>query len=103
MGHGTIVGEKIDGLGNAFGGRGRYVYAVAAIVLRGCANVPDVDAVTFPGAADSRGFMDKDLSARWCNGRAIEIVDAIEMGFGGKTRVDVERPKQIGCGSCLGN
>ena len=72
--------KKIDGLGDAFGGRGRYVDAVAAIVLRGCANVPAVDAVTDPGAADRRVLMEKDLSAGWCKGRAIEIIDTVEMG-----------------------
>ena len=65
MGHGTIVGEKIDGLGNAFGGRGQYVDAVAAIVLWGCLDVPAVDAVAGPGAADGQGFMNKDSSAGW--------------------------------------
>ena len=58
LGHGAIVWGKFNGLGNAFGGRGRYVDAVAAIVLGGCADVPAVDAVTGPGAADGQGFMD---------------------------------------------
>ena len=52
------MGEKCNGLGNEFGGRGRYVDTVAAIVLRGYANVPAVEAVTGPGAADGWGFMD---------------------------------------------
>ena len=58
MGHGAIVGKEFNGLGNEFGGRRRYVDAVAAIVLGGCANVPAVDTVNGPGAADGRGFMD---------------------------------------------
>ena len=91
MGHGAIVGEKIDGLGYAFDGRGRYVDKVAAIVIGGCAAIPAVDAVTGTGAADGRGFMDKDSSAEWYKGRAIEIVGAVEMGFGGKARVDAGR------------
>ena len=61
-------GKQIDGLGDAFGGRGRYVDAVAAILLGVCANVPAVDDVTGPGVADSRGFMDKDSSEGWCKG-----------------------------------
>ena len=52
---------KINGLGDAFSGRARYVDVVEAIVLGGCANVPAVDAVTGPGAVDGRGFMDKDV------------------------------------------
>ena len=51
-------GGKFNGLGDAFGGRGRYVDAVAAIVLGGCANVPAINTVTGAGAADVRGFMD---------------------------------------------
>ena len=54
------MGEKIDGLGNAFGGCGRYVDAVAAIVLGGCDDVPAIDATTDPGVADGRDFVDKD-------------------------------------------
>ena len=50
--------EKINGLGNAFFGRGQYVDAVEPIVLGGCANVLAVDAVTGPGVADGRNFMD---------------------------------------------
>ena len=57
MGHGEIVVGEMDVLGDAFGSRERYVDAVAAIVLRGCANVPAVKAVTGPGAADGRDFM----------------------------------------------
>ena len=49
-----LLGGEMDVLGNAFGGRERYVDAVSAIVLRGCANVPAVNAVTGPGAADGR-------------------------------------------------
>ena len=44
-------GGKFEGIGDAFGGRGRYVDAVAEIVLGGCADVTAVDAVTGPGAA----------------------------------------------------
>ena len=93
MGHGKIVGKKIDDLGDGFGGRGWYIDAVAAIVLGGCADVPAVNAVTGPGAIDGRGFMDTDSSAGWCKGRAIEIVGAVELGFGGKARVDAGRPE----------
>ena len=57
LGHGAIVG-KFNFLGDAFGDRGRYVDAVAAIVLGGCSNVPAVDSVTGPGAADGRGLID---------------------------------------------
>ena len=64
MGHGTIVENKFDGLGNAFGGRGRYVDAVAAIVFESGANVPVVDARTGPGATNLWYFMDKHASAR---------------------------------------
>ena len=60
FGHGEIVGKRFNGLGNAFGGRGRYVYAVAAIVLGGCDDVPAIDATTDPGVADGRDFVDKD-------------------------------------------
>ena len=52
MGHSEIVGKKIDGLGDAFGSRGRYVDALAAILIGGCTDVPAVNAVTGPGAAD---------------------------------------------------
>ena len=51
-------GGKINGLDGAFSGCGRYVNAVAAMVLRGCADVPAVDAVTVPGVVNGRGFMD---------------------------------------------
>ena len=51
-------GEKFNSLGDALGGRGWYVDAVAAVALGGCVNVPAVDAVTGPGATDGRGFMD---------------------------------------------
>ena len=68
MGHGANMGGGYDGLGNAFGGCGRYVDAVAAIVLGVCDDVPTVDTVTGTGAADSRGFMNKYLSAVWCKG-----------------------------------
>ena len=51
-------GGKLNGIGNAFGGRGRYVDAVAAIVIGVCANIPAVDAVTGPGASDRQVFMD---------------------------------------------
>ena len=87
FGHGAIVEKKTDGLGDAFGSRGRYVDTVAAIVPGGCADIPAVDTVTGLGAADGRGFMDKDSSARWCKGRAIEIIGAVEVGFGQKARV----------------
>ena len=50
--------RKKNGLGDAFGGRGCYVDAVADIVLGGCADVPDADAVTGQGTTDDRGFMD---------------------------------------------
>ena len=83
--------KKTDGLGDAFGSRGRYVDAVAAIVPGGCADIPAVDTVTGLGTADGRGFMDNDLSAGWCKGRAIEIVGAVELGFGGKAWVDAGR------------
>ena len=84
----NVGGGGVDGLGDAFDGRGRYVDTVAAIVLEGCANVPAINAVTGPGAADSRGFVDKDLITRWCKGRAIEIVGDVDLGFVGKARVD---------------
>ena len=96
-------GGKFDGLGDAFVGRGKYVDVLAAIFLGRCANVPTVDAVTGPGAADGRGFMDKHLSARWCKGRSIEIVGAVEMGLGRNMWVDAGQPEKIGCGCSLGN
>ena len=86
-------GGEIDGLGDAFSSRERYVDAVVVIVIGGCADVPAVDAMTGPGAADGRGFMDKDSSTGWCKGRAIEIVGAVELGFGGKAWVDAGRLK----------
>ena len=86
-------GGRFDGLGDAFGGRGRYVDKVAAILLGGCANVPAVAAMTGLRAADGRGFMDKYLSAGWCKGQAIEIVGAVDLGFGRKVRVDAGYPK----------
>ena len=58
LGHGSNVGEKINGLGDMFGRRGRYVNVVALVVLGVCTDVPAVDAVTGSGAADGRGFMD---------------------------------------------
>ena len=58
-------GKKIGGIGGAFDGRGRYVDAVAAIVLGGCADISAADAVTGPDAGDGRGFMDKDSSDGW--------------------------------------
>ena len=58
MGHGTIAGKKLNGLGDALGGRGYYVDEVAAIVPGGCAYVPAVDAVNVPGEADGQGFME---------------------------------------------
>ena len=63
--------RKKNGLGDAFGGRGCYVDAVADIVLGGCADVSAVEAVTGLGAADGRGFIDKDSSAWWSKERAI--------------------------------
>ena len=79
MRHGAIVGGEIEGLGDAFSGHGRYIDAVAAIVLWECADVPAIDSVTGPGAADGRCFIDKYLSDGWCKGRAIEIVGAVEL------------------------
>ena len=93
MGHGAIVGGEINAIGDAFGGRVRYADTVAAIVLGRCTNVPAVNTVTVPGAADGRGFMDKDSSSGWCKWLAIEIVGAVELGFGGKARVDAGRPE----------
>ena len=81
-------GGKLNGIGNAFGGRGRYVDAVAVKVIVECANVPAINAVTGPGVADGQGIVDKYSSAGWCKGRAIEIVSAVELGFGRKARVD---------------
>ena len=103
MGHGAIVGGEINAIGDAFGGRVRYADTVAAIVLGRCTNVPAVNTVTVPGAADGRGFMDKDLIAGWCKGASIDIVGAVELGFGKKARVDTGWPEKIECGSCLGN
>ena len=62
---------KFNGLGNVFSGRGKYVDVLAVIVLRFCTNVPAVNTVTGPGAADSQSFMEKDFIAGWCKGRAI--------------------------------
>ena len=82
------MGGEFGDLGDVFGGRGRYIDAVASLVLSSCANVPAVDAVNGPGVADGRGFMDKDTSSKWCKGGAIEIVGAVDLGFGGKVRID---------------
>ena len=61
LGHGAIVGGGgFNGLGDAFGGRGQYVDAVAVIVLGVCANLSAVDSVTGPSTSDSRGFMEYD-------------------------------------------
>ena len=87
------MGGGIDGLGNVLGGRGRYVDTVAAIVLGGCANVPSVNAVTGPGLADVRGFMEKYSIVGWCKRRAIEILVAVELVFSVKARVDAVRPE----------
>ena len=103
MGHGAIVGGIFDGLGNTFGSHGRYVDAVAAIVLGGCANVPAADVVTGPGAADGRSFMDKYLNAGWYKGQETEIVGDVELGFDGKAWVDAGQPEKIECGCRLGN
>ena len=103
LGYGAIAGKKIGGLDDAFGSCGRYVDAIAEIVLRGCANVLAVNAMNVPGAADVQDFMEKDLSAGWCKGRAIEIVDAVDLGFGGKPRVDAGRLENTERGCCLGN
>ena len=98
-----MCGGGIGGLGDAFGGCGLYVDAIAVIVLRGCTNVPAVDAFTGPGAADSLDFIDKDSSVGWCKGQAIEIVGAVELGFGGNARVNARRPEKIECGYHLLN
>ena len=51
------MGGEFGDLGDVFGGRGRYIDAVASLVLSSCANVPAVNAVNGPGVADGRGFM----------------------------------------------
>ena len=97
------MGGGFDSLGDAFGGLLWYVDAVSAIVIKVCANVPAVNAMTGTGAADGQDFIEKDSSAGWCKGRAIQIVGAVELGFGGNLRVDAVRRENIESGCRLGN
>ena len=74
-----MVREEFDGFGNALGTRFWHIDAMAAVVLGSSAEVPSVDAMGRPGTADARVFIDKNLGARWSEGRAVVIERAIEL------------------------
>ena len=71
--HGTVVWEKLDRFGNAFGGGAGDVNTVAPVVFLCSTDVPAVNAVGGPRAAIGWGFVHEDSGAGGCKGGTIKI------------------------------
>ena len=59
-----------------------HMYGVTAVVVRGIAHVPAVDAMWCPGASLSRGLMENYLGTQRGQGGPVEIEGAVEVFFG---------------------
>jgi hypothetical protein len=92
---GTIVGKEVDGFGNSFSACFWNVDAVARVVLGSSAKIPSVNAVKSPGAADSRGFVDKDFGAWWRKRCSIVVEGAVELRLPQKFGVDLRGLQKI--------
>jgi hypothetical protein len=83
-----MVGEKIDGVGNSFGGGFGHIRAVTAIVVGGAIEIPAVNTISCPGATSGGGFMDENASA-WRGERGyIEVKGTVELSFGRQAWVE---------------
>jgi hypothetical protein len=88
-------GEPSQGIGDAFVASGPDPGAVASIGVESWANVPAVDTVWGPGPAAVRLFKDKDVDAGRGDGRAIEVVGAVDLGPSGELGIESGASEEI--------
>ena len=93
VGHGTVVGEKFDSFGNAFGGGSTDVHTVTAIVLGSCSDVPAIHTMQGPGVAVGWCFVDEHSCAGRSEGSSIVIEGSVQLCFGGESGIKSCRPE----------
>jgi hypothetical protein len=78
--HGYFCRKPGDGVRNTFGSGFEHPNGVAAIRVEGRTYVPSVIGMWRPRRSVVGLFVDEDTNARWCNGGAVEVKGAVELG-----------------------
>ena len=78
--HGNFRRKPGDGVRNAFGSGFEHPNGVTSIRVEGRTGVPSIIGMRRPRRSVVRLFVDEDTNAGWCNGGAVEVVGAIELG-----------------------
>jgi hypothetical protein len=93
--HGDLGWEPGEGVSDSFMLGSPNVGTIALVAVKGGANVPSVNAMSGPGGALVRLFMDDDVNTRWSNGGTIEIKVAIDLGPGREIGIDVRASHEV--------
>jgi len=83
LGHVTVVGGKLNSVGNLFSGCFCDIHAVAVIVLWGSSKVPSVDAMCIPSLTVGCFFVNDNTGAGGCKWSLVVVEGAVELCFGG--------------------
>ncbi len=100
-GHGKVVWEPADCVGDADGIGGRDPDVVAAVVMKAGADVVAASGVNGESLSAFGTFMGVDLDAGWSEWRLVEIVRTVNLCMGGQLRINSGRTEQIECESGL--
>jgi hypothetical protein len=93
--HGDLGWEPGKGVSYSFTLGGPNVGTIALVAVKGGADVPAVDAMSGPGGALMRLFMDDNVDTRWSNGGTIEIKVAVDLGPGGEIGIDARALHEV--------
>ena len=85
--HLELLWKKFDSISDTSGRSGSYVHCVAPIVFGCIPSVPAVKSVWCPGWALCRFVVQDDAGAEWGHGGSIIVECAVEMLFGGQSRI----------------
>ena len=89
------MGEPVDGVGNSDGISGWNPDLVASVVVEARTEVETSSGVDGKGFTAFGAFVGKDSDAGWSEGSFGEIEGTVNLGVGGKFRVDARRAKKI--------
>ena len=96
-----VAGKPDDCVGDPFGRRLLDVNTVAPIVVHGWTEVPALNGMWRPSAADGRLLMDHDAGADRSERRAVKVERSMELSVCGQAGIDAGRAKEIEREQCL--
>ena len=85
----------MPGFGNGLGASLWNINLIPAVVFRGSADIPALNATRRPAAMSGEGFKNEHLGARRREWRFVKIKSTVELGLGREAKVDARGTEQV--------